>query len=353
MLPVLRTLVAKGAAVNEPFGDVALLRLYQLAPDEGRARILKDIATPSRGVTLKTLGSLPARELRDLDDRLASNVESADDFEEFAIRAELLQRYASAAVAPRVLASVRDKLGTLACQPKAALLAYFLRVDPTLGAELLNAALAVRQRTGCYTSVLLDVARLYMSPVLESSAIAHLDDPSLTVAANAAEMLGAYGSAAARAPLLAAFERWHAAWAGRADEVRPRHTEPPSQAEQSMVEYRLFETLAKGRGWVAGTRDVEALRDLCVTDNCLNSAKSMLAQTDNGRIDVSVRDGDEAFVSIAQYQLESISQLEAKLALYPAGSAFHLTVTAPSPPIAAAVEERIRRAARARGIRID
>jgi hypothetical protein len=43
MLPALRTLVANGPAVNQPFADIALVRLYQLAPDEGRALILNEI----------------------------------------------------------------------------------------------------------------------------------------------------------------------------------------------------------------------------------------------------------------------------------------------------------------------
>jgi len=150
MLPVLRQLVANGPAVNQPYGDIALLRFYQLAPEEGRAAILKEIAAPQRGRTLKTLGSLADGELPRLDDRLASNVESAEGFEDLSLRAELLQRYATAGVAARVLASVRPRLNSLACQPKAALLSYFLRVDATLGKELLNAALAERERTGCY-----------------------------------------------------------------------------------------------------------------------------------------------------------------------------------------------------------
>jgi hypothetical protein len=335
LVPVLRQLVANGPAVNQPFGDIALRRLYQLAPDEGRSTILREIAAPRRGATLRTLGSLPDRELPQLDDRLASNVESASGFEDFSIRAELLQRYATAAVAPRVLASVRSKLNTLACSPKAALLAYFLRVDGTLGAELLKAALAQRERTGCYESLLRDVAKLHMAPELEAVAIAHLQDPAPRVAANAADMLGRYGSPAAVAPLRAAFERSHA------------------ERDESALEYRLFDALAAGRGWLTDRREVQTLRGSCVSENCRAHADGLLDRIASGRIDVTVFDGDDASVQIAQYQFESLVDLERKLAQYPAGARFQLRVFAPSPTVEKSVIERIRATARARGITIE
>jgi hypothetical protein len=351
ILPALRTLVAKGPAVGEPFGEVALLRLYQLAPDEGRAVMLSEIAAPARGATLRTLGRLPDRELPSLDDRLASNVLSDDG--DLSIRAELLQRYASAAVAPRVLAAVQDRLEGLACQPKAALLAYFLRVDPGQGALLLNEALAARQMTGCYQFVLLDVAKLRASPELESTAIAHLTDSDVGVVGNAIETLGRYGSPAAEAPLRAAFERWHAAWVGRADEVRPRLTGGRSQAAQSMVENHFLQSLALARGWVADKENVETLEELCLTDSCRDNAKGIIAQIGDGYISVVARSSEEADGLIAQYLIDSLPEFEQKLAQYSRGTRFRLKVSAPTPEIEASIRERIARPARARGIQID
>jgi hypothetical protein len=352
MLPVLRQLVANEAAASSSLADIALRRLYDLAPDEARPIILHDIAVPRRGMTLKTLAMLPDRELRALDDRLAANVESASGFEDFSIRAELLQRYASAAVASRVLASVRDRLDTLACQPKAALLAYFLRVDPSIGAGLLNRALAVREPTGCYRSVLLDVAKLRVSPELEAAAITHLADSSPQVKANAAEMLGRYGSPAAAGPLRAAFERWHAAWAGRADDLRLRVTQPAPEREQSMVESRVFAALAAGQEWLTTARDIGILRRLCVTDGCQASADGMLAAAEGRDIHVVMLDADTASITIAQYQLDSITDLERKLAQYPAGTSFRLKVWGPR-DVQTSVFERIQQSARAHGIVIQ
>lgn len=352
MLTALRTLVANGPAVNQPFADVALLRLYQLAPDEGRALILGEIAAPPRGATLRTLGSLPDSELPSLDDRLASNIEAGRGGD-LALHAELLQRYASPAVASRVLAAVQDRLGSLACQPQAAFLAYFVRVNPSLGARLINDALAARAVTGCFKSVLLDVAKLHMAPELESAAIAHLGDSQAEVVAAAVEMLGRYGSPAAQAPLRTAFERWHRAWQDRPDEVHPRLTVMRGQFPQSMVEYRFLEALAQAAGWIEDKRAVEALRELCVTDSCRATADRMVAQIDRDQIDVFAHDPDNVHATIAQYDVQSLPQLERKLVQYPSGTRFRLTVTAGTPEIEATIRGRLVRAARARGIAIE
>ena len=350
MLPALRALAAKGPVPNEMSGDIALFRLHQLAPGEGRAAILREIAAPRPGATLASLGSLPDRELRDFDDRLAANVESASGFEDLSIRAELLHRYASTAVAPRVLASVRGKLDALACRPKAALLAYFLRADRAAGAALLDAALAAREQTGCYAGVLFDVMKLHAAPEVEAAAIARLQDSSPGVAANAAQALGRYGTPAAVVPLRAAFERWHAEWAGREDALAPRAAQPPVNRENGMVEYRLFDALASGRGWLAGRRELETIRAWCVTEGCRANADRMLEMIAAGRLDITVFDGDQASIVLAQYQLESIADLERKLAQYPAGTRFHLRIFAPSAAIEASVADRILRTARSLGL---
>jgi hypothetical protein len=90
---------------------LALRRLAQIAPDEARPLILREILNPRRGATLKTLGSLRDAELPELDDALAANFEAGNS----EIHAALVQRYATKKVAPRILASAGDKIGAMAC----------------------------------------------------------------------------------------------------------------------------------------------------------------------------------------------------------------------------------------------
>ena len=192
--------------------------------------------------------------------------------------------------------------------------------------------------------------KLRGAPEVEAAAIARLQDPSPSVVANAAQALGRYGSAAAVAPLRAAFERWHAEWTGRDDALAPRATQPPAGRENGMVEYRLFDALASGHGWLAGRRELETIRAWCVTEGCRANADRMLEMIAAGRLDVTVFDGDRASIALAQYQLESIADLERKLAQYPAGTRFHLRIFAPSAAIEASVADRILRTARSLGI---
>ncbi len=351
MLPVLRTIVSNGATEPPALLDVALRRLYELAPDEGRALILQQIRNPSPGMSLKTLGALPDRELPGLDEALMANLDG--DARVFELAAELLQRYASAGLAPRVHARFDASVGHLSCRPQAALLAYFTRVDEKTGALLLDRALTARGQTSCFKRVLPDVAAHHMSDAIEAAAIAHLDDAEAEVVAGAAETLGRFGSAAAVQPLRARLERWSAAWRGREDELRFSYARPESRsgAAQGMVEWRLVEALGKGRAWLTTRETLDELRVLCVTDNCRQQLDRMKSEIGHASIQVTgVDESDHAFISIAQYDLSSLAALEEKLAQYPRGTSFTLNTGTLDAGTAAIVTSRLQKIADAHGI---
>jgi hypothetical protein len=353
MVPLLRALVETRAPASPSLPDLALRRLYELVPEEGRARILREIRNPSRGASLKTLGMLPDRELPELDDVLAANVETNEGLEALSIRAELLHRYASPAVSARVLSRIDDRLTRMACRPQAALLAYFVRADADLGQVQLDRALASRAPTGCYMSVLRDVARLRMSPVVEAAAVAHLGDPDPQVVSSAAETLERYGSPASAQALRAQFERWHRTWEGRAEELRYRHAEPRPDSMQGMVESAFLQALARGQSWLAETGDLRELRTICVTDNCRTQCDQMIAAAaDTGINIVRFDNPDNALVLLAQYQLTSISAVERKLAQYPKGTSFTLDVRSLDPATARVVASELVKSAEARGTTI-
>ncbi len=79
----------------------------------------------------------------------------------------------------------------------------------------------------------------------------------------------------------------------------------------------------------------------------------MVDQIDRDQIDTFVLDRDDVRGTIAQYDIESLAQLERKLGQYSAGTRFRLRVRAPTPEIEASIRERIVRAARGRGIEIE
>jgi hypothetical protein len=352
MLPILRGLAGTFAPGSPSIGDLALRRLYELAPEEGRPLILREVRNPSRGASMKTLGLLPDRALPELDELLAASLEKSGGLDAVAIRAELLQRYASKAVSARVFAQVGDRLATMACRPKTAILAYFVRVDEDLGKTLLDQALTSRATTGCYKFALRDVAKAHMSPAVEALAIDYLQDDDPQVVISAVETLGQYGSGASRQPLHTQFARWHRAWEGRQEELRYSPIRDHPDAMQGGVEVAFLQSLGRGQAWLSDKRDLGDLRALCVTDQCRIQADLLINSADDTRISILRVDRDDALVMLAQYQLTSIAALEQKLAQYPGGTSFALDVRALDPDTARAIVSDLTTVARAQGITI-
>jgi hypothetical protein len=271
---------------------------------------------PRRGSTLKTLGTLPDAELRDLDDALARNFEASPT----EIHAALVQRYATKEIAPRILASVGDKIGRMACAPQAAILAYFLRVDEVTGAALLDRAMTSRE-TGCWRS-LGDVAALQMTPGVESRAITDLDSAEPEVVIAAINTLGRHGSRAALAPLRAAFQRWHSTWASRAAELAYSRAVERPNAIQAAVEDAFRQAIGAGQGWLMRAGDLRQLQTLCVTDACRQQMAYMIHEDDTRIILWSIDGSDGSNIELAQYRFSSIRALEEMLVRYPRGTAF-------------------------------
>lgn len=318
MLPALRRLVAAPPAGAPSLADLALRRLAQLAPDEARPLILREIQRPREGATLKTLGSLPDAELPDLDDVLAANFEASQS----EITTALVHRYATKRVAPRILASAGDRVGRMACRQQASILAYFLRVDETMGAALLDRAMTSRA-TGCRASID-EIADLRMTPVLEAQAIASLDDPDPDLVMAAARTLGEHGSPMALEPLRAAFQRWHATWSGRSAELVHSRAAPAPTMRQTMVEDAFRQAIGTGRGWLMRTADLRALQALCVTDQCRTQTDHMIHEDDTRIILWRLDEPDASQIELAQYRFTSMAALRDALARYPRGTAFVL-----------------------------
>src|SRR5262249_60844308 len=74
-------------------------------------------------------------------------------------------------------------LGQWACDPQAAMLRYFLRLDAEFGTKMVEASLVTRKATGCYRMLLQDLGSSL--PKVEADAISALDDRDLEVANDA------------------------------------------------------------------------------------------------------------------------------------------------------------------------
>ena len=333
MLPVLRRLIAAAPTDAPSATDLALRRLAQLAPNEARPLILREIQNPRPGATLKTLGSLRDAELPDLDDALAANFEASNS----EIHAALVQRYATRKVAPQILASAGDKIGVMACSQQASIVAYFLRVDEANGSTLLDRALTSRA-TGCWRS-LNQIAALRMTPVVQTRAIADLDNSDPDVVIAAIQTLGQHGSPAALEPLRMAFQRWHTTWADRAGELAYSRAVERPNARQAMVEDAFRQAIGAGQRWLMRADDLRELQSLCVTNNCRQQIGYMIHDDDTRIMLWSINDSEESNIELAQYRFSSIKALEEMLARYPRGTAFGVQRANQAGDVTAAISE--------------
>lgn len=328
MLPVLRRLFAK-PLVHEGWGDVqeqnssdlhslALRRLTDLAPAEGRALLLAEIQSPTPRVDLATLCSLPDRTLPILDTVLAVNLENSIQHKggDSAVESRLVERYATAAILPRLKAEYRFP----GCDSETNLLAYFLRTDPAYGAAQLKLALIPRAGYGCSRYVLGSVAALRYGPDVERLAVAHLHDPDAQTAADAAKTLGAYGSPAAEAALWTRMREWHLEWRGHAAQIEP--TENPA-SETWELEYALTQALATAPGWLLNANQLRALDALCVTSG---GHQNIGPLAKDWTIPIGIAYDDGNLWRVAQYgQMPTLAVLETKLAQFPRGTRFQLS----------------------------
>lgn len=339
MLPVLRTLLKdkSNSHQQEELRSVALRRLYELSPVEGRALILDEIRSPKPRVNERVLRSLPDKTLPELDLVLAANLQESrrpNGIGDTEAISELIERYATAEILPRVRAVYEAPgVGKWACRIQASLLAYLLRVDPSSGGEYLNKALAARGEnfTRCYTTTLMDVAKLHMSAEVEDAATAALEDEDPELLSQAASVLEVYGSADAEKALWRRLEKWHEAMQSRSKELSKQNPGLPAYtgtdlSGQALIEDALLHALMNGRAWLSEPEKLKRLRDLCLTDSGRDKVARIIRDW-NHYLYVGLNSvADELHsISVGHYHLKSLDSLKKKLLQFPKGTIFKWT----------------------------
>jgi hypothetical protein len=354
-LPVLRQIADRppsaGGAVDQFDRGAALRRLYELAPPEGRARILWEMKAPRTDVGLSVLSLLPDRVLPEIEEPILTRIRAGGranlDF-------QLLARYATAGPLPELQRLYEPRRGRWACIPQTALLRYFLRVAPAYGVAEVQDALGRRQFTGCFSFLLPDLKDAVAIPAIEDLAIAALDDAEPGVVSNAASALGRYGSAAAEAPLWRRLEAFHRQWQGRADELRggPR-IDMTIQAE-AMIESALVDALTQGQGWICGPDKLERIKDL-TTPRRQPILDARMTDWRPEAFDVSLSwPGDGSFsYRVGPYFGDSVDALLQKIAQLPSTMRLRGELTADDETRHHGDVDAIRSAARSAGVRLD
>lgn len=325
-LPVLEQIVAGPAshvrALNEPNREEALLRIYQIAPEQGRHLMMEEIAHPHGDIGIGVLRQLSERELPQFERAWLAKIHQGGAAD---VVFQLVDRYASARALPEVTSIYESQPGGWACIPQTAMLRYFLRVNTDNGLKQLSAALARRSNTGCYRTQLGELKDYVRTPKLEKLAIAALDDREPAVARDAAVALGKYGSPAAESALWARLEKFHQQWKDKPDSML--HPQPNAivYADASGLEQALVQAISQAQAWFADGAALRRLKEL--------STPAMQAELDRAlealeagefALDLSWWPEDEPRFTIGWYSGKGMASFEDKLAQFPSGSHFRL-----------------------------
>ena len=322
MLPILREIYALPLEphVDQLLRDMAVRRIYELAPEEGRAIILSQLTRPDPYISLSTLIMLPDRSLPELNDVLLARLN------EGRVEDSLILRYAPGDIVQQVeLAYLKrneeyDRQKLVHCGGP--LIYYFLQYDQAFGeAELRRDLDQPNAPPACY-----DIGFQFSgldhnaySPALERLAIEFLTSHKVPVKRGAAEVLGKYGSAAAEKPLWDALEYFRSWWKGREEQLTEQNN-----LEGLLLERALRVALAQADGWTLQEDGLNRLLSLCSTKWCeqeiidwRNRAKQPVA--------IQMMFGvDEVHANIAQYESLSPEQMRRKIRQFGVGTVFRV-----------------------------
>ena len=106
----------------------------------------------------------------------------------------------------------------------------------------------------------------YWDDRVQAAAIAALDHADPEDVIDAAQALGRYASAAAKAPLLDRLARWSEEWRGRVVDLDARRSGPTRAPD--ILEYHVSTALFDNKAFALTRDDAARILSLCVTDRC-------------------------------------------------------------------------------------
>lgn len=324
LLPVLRELSKRPPDMHEipaSFPGVALQRLYELAPEEGRQLILEEIQRPKPRVGIEILGLLPDKELPAFEDLIVERAINSDGgYRDQETGVALVERYASRASLPRLRVAYEKQIGTLGCTVQEGLISYFLRYDEPFGLEMLRNALAARKKTRCFANALTTAARKKSSPEFEQLALESLDDKNEDVMFQGVQVLAKYGAGPEKDRVKSRIKQ-------QLDEWREEKRDPDAAISSSNFVHLgnfaegLLQTYARAQAWLVDEAELQELAEWCLNEQCRGQLKNSVAQS-NSEIGYSNSMSEGITFSVAQYGALSLAELKQKLAQFPKRTVF-------------------------------
>jgi hypothetical protein len=312
----------------------ALQHWYELDPAGARPAIIREIRRPRPRFGARVLGILPDKTLPDVDFALAEHLSADSDFDGLANIVSLIARYSTDAILPQVTAKLDPSLGRWACAIQDPLLAYLLRVNPSLARPRIEEAVAARGKdfSACNHGMFQSIAEIHYDPALEEIGIRSLDDPDPQVAMTAATMLGRYGSPASESALRERFAAWSAAWSGREGELDLTFAESSGDlAYQLGFGQNLIQAIATAKSWLTDEGSLRRLSELTRVKRVRDQLDSCLKTWEDRPLIISFHNNPapSGFDGrVAQYEFHSVDEIESKLRQFPSGTRFVLQTPA-------------------------
>jgi hypothetical protein len=342
MLPVVRRKAESG-------NGQALLRWQELDPGAATVFMRQEVVRPAPRFSSLYL-RLPDESLPVQEQQIASNFVALNSPQELIRSATLLHRYTTRATLRTVLPSIDQHLAEWPCEVQVPVLAYLLKVSPNDARPRVEGILEKVRAPYCPRGEFFpSLGFVEASPVLDSLAARQVENGT-PLAADAAEYLGRYGSAAMKPMLWKQLSRWRNKYVESGAEARvgsQKNTQDDWQLYN--LDSRLRDAYVNAQGWTLSPEDADRLskligdkakEGLACTFNC-GSQLSVGPAPGNyyiyGRINDPVFPVDERIdylmpaepfhYSVNQYRCSDLKALEQKLLQFPAGSTFSVAHT--------------------------
>lgn len=343
MLPVVRRKAEAG-------DGHALLHWLELDPVTAKVFIHQEIARPEPRFSSSYL-RLPDESLPAQEQQIAANFMALSAPEELIRSATLLHRYTTRATLPTVLPFIDQHLAGWPCNVQIPVLAYLLKVSPDEARPRVEQVIQKLHpplycpRGNFFPSL----GFMESNAVLDNLAAKQLEDGT-PLAADAAEYLERYGSAAMKSVVREQVSRWHKKYVESGAESRMgsgKNTQDDWQLYN--LDSRLRNAYINAQGWVLSPEDVDGFskllgdeksKGLACSFNCSGSVSIGPAPGSyyiygkfkepvyppESRIDYLMPTEPYRY-GINQYRCEDLKSLEQKLLQFPAGSSFSVAHT--------------------------
>ncbi len=349
MFAPLKTVVEQPDMKHQMLRDVALRCLYELDPGEATPIFLEEIRHPhlDNGMfTVKgeTLGLLPNKTLPQFDQLLSDRLEQKESRTK-GLDAQLIGRYSTNAILQRVKTIYEASPGQWDCVTEDGFVFYFLRVDPDYGVKRLALAPSF-----CMKNSLPAVIRMQRWEEVQPGVLARLNGPDLNRARQAAETLAKYGGPQAEKAMWERLERFHAQWEERANELAYRPGMPRDANEAMGFQFGLVESIGKAQAWLLTNEEITALENLT-----LGQERDNVKQWHwSSPVDLNISFFNEQMQGAVnnQYNSADLGSLRNKLAQYPSGTIFRLTISGP-PELVTPALASINDLANERGLQVE